>query len=69
MDFIKINSDYNWVLKVLSSCTRIEQIEVCQSLFNNFIYKWISDLSEERTITFNWNFQKHKSQKMIELRK
>lgn len=69
MDFIKINSDYNWVLKVLSSCTRIEQIEVCQNLFNNFIYKWISDLSEERTLTFNWNFQKHKSQKIIELRK
>lgn len=69
MEFLKINSDYNWVLKVLNSCTRLEQLEICQKLFNNFINKWISDLSEEKTLTFNWNFQKHKSQKIIELRK
>lgn len=68
MEVIKINSDYDWILKVLYSCTRIEQVEICQNLFNNFIYKWLSDLSEERTLTFNWNFQKNKSQKLNELR-
>jgi len=68
MEFIQIKTDYDWVLKVLKSCETKEQLQVAQKLFDNFIYKWLSDLSEEKTLTFNWNFQKHKSQKIIELR-
>lgn len=69
MDFIKINSDYDWVVKVLQSCKRLEQLTVAENLFKNFINKWIDELSEERTLKLNWNFQKHKSQKIIELKK
>jgi len=68
MEVLKIQKDYGWVLKVLDSCKTKEQVDTCQTLFNNFIYKWIHDLSEERTLTFNWNFQKHKSQKLITIK-
>lgn len=69
MEVLKIQKDYGWVLKVLESCITQEQVKVCEKLFNNFIYKWVDELSEERTMTFNWNFQKHKSQKLIKLKK
>lgn len=69
MDILNIQKDYSFVLKVLESCTKLEHLEASQKLFDNFIYKWISDLSEERTLKFNWNFQKNKSQKIRQLRK
>ena len=69
MEVLKIQKDYGWVLKVLDSCITQEQVKVCEKLFNNFIYKWVDELSEERLMTFNWNFQKHKSQKLIKIKK
>lgn len=69
MDVLNIQKDYGWVLKVLESCRTNEQIQTCEKVFKNFINKWVDELSEERLMTFNWNFQKHRSQKLINLRK
>jgi len=67
MEIIKLQHEYEWVVSVLNSCTNLDQIKTSENLFSNFINKWIDDLSEEKTLTLNWNFKKHVSQKKLNL--
>ena len=69
MDIIKIQKDYEWVLKVLISSINESQIKTTDRLFNNFINKWSEELSEERKQTFFSNYRKYKSSRTITLRK
>lgn len=67
MDVITLQKEYEWVVSVLNSCENLQQITSSENLFKNFIYKWIDELSEERTLSLNWNFKKHVSQKKLSL--
>jgi hypothetical protein len=65
MDILKLQKEYDWVVTVLNSCENLQQINSSENLFKNFIHKWIDELSEEKTLTLNWNFKKHVSQKKL----
>jgi len=68
MDIINIQKDYAWVLKVLETSITKQHVKVCENLFENFVKKWSSDISDVRIMTFSSNFQKLKSKKNLEVR-
>ena len=69
MDFINLQKEYEWVLKVLNSSLNEVQIKTTERLFENFLNKWSKDLSEERQLTFVSNFRKYKSHRMTIVKK
>ena len=37
----EVNTDYNWVLKVISGCRTEQQFRTVRNLTNNFFNKWM----------------------------
>jgi hypothetical protein len=63
-----INTDFNKIIKVLSSSTKKEHIIVCDRLFENFKKKWselIEDSVNDIIYTSKFNSQKSNIQKKL----
>jgi hypothetical protein len=69
MEFIKIQNDYTWTIKVLESCLTEPQIEVSEKLFSRFISKWSDEISDERRLQFTHGFYRLVKSKFLEVRK
>ena len=48
MEFINIQNDYTWVVKVLESCLTESQIDASEKIFKQFLEKWENELPNER---------------------
>jgi hypothetical protein len=60
METLKIEGEYGWVVKILEPCENVEQIGVSQKLFDNFIKKWDKEITNERKLRLQHNFDKLK---------
>jgi hypothetical protein len=69
MDFLKIESEFKWVLKVLNSCQNISQINVVDTLFYNYKTKWVYELSDIKLMTLSSNYEREKSLKISQIQK
>jgi len=69
MEFINIQNDYTWVVKVLESCLTESQISTSEKLFGQFLGKWKNEIPDERRDRLNDNFGKLVKSKTVELRK
>lgn len=69
MEFINIQNDYTWVVKVLESCLTESQINTSEKLFRQFLGKWKNEIPDERRDRLNDNFGKLVKSKTVELRK
>lgn len=57
MDVFQINTEFNWVKKVLFSSQTTKHVECCDDLFNNFIKKWRFDMTKDLKITLSNDFR------------
>jgi hypothetical protein len=57
MDVFQINTEFNWVKKVLFSSETYDHIRCCDNLFNNFINKWKFDITKDLKITLSNDFR------------
>lgn len=69
MEFIKIQDEYTWVVKVLDSCLTVTQISTSEKLFRQFLGKWKNGIPDERRDRLINNFGKLIKSKTIEVRK
>ena len=69
MQFIKIQNDYTWTIKVLESCLTEPQIEVSEKLFSRFLSKWVDEISDERRLQFTNGFYRLVKSKFLSVRK
>lgn len=69
MDFLKVESEYKWVLKVLNSCLNITQIKVVDLLFKTYKQKWSYELSDIKLLTINSDYERQKSLRLDEIQK
>lgn len=61
-----VNKDFEFVLKVLSSCETKEQIKTTEKLFENFKNKWKNNLDCFDILDFMFKFEnKRKKLKKI----
>ncbi len=58
MDIIKFEKEFNWVIKVLESCEKDEQVLISRNLFDILMNRWSAHLSKERIISFSSLFSK-----------
>ena len=69
MEFINVQNDYTWVVKVLESCLTESQISTSEKLFIRFLGKWKNEIPDERRDRLNNNFGKLVKSKTVEIRK
>lgn len=69
MEFIEIQNDYTWTIKVLESCITEPQIEVSEKLFSRFLSKWVDEISDERRLQFTHGFYRIVKSKFLEVRR
>ncbi|MEY4573162.1 MAG: hypothetical protein RLZ10_2446 [Bacteroidota bacterium] len=64
MEFIEIKNEFNWVVKILNSSRTKEHISASEKLFENFIKKWDSDLSDVMKLKYQNEFNQIKNGKV-----
>ncbi len=64
MEFIDIKNEFNWVIKILNSSKTEDHVSASEKLFENFIKKWDSDLSDIMKIKYRNEFYRNKESKM-----
>lgn len=64
MEFIEIKNEFNWVIKILNSSRTKEHISASEKLFENFIKKWDSDLSDIMKLKYQNEFNQIKNGKV-----
>jgi len=64
MEFIEIKNEFNWVVKILNSSRTKEHISSSEKLFENFIKKWDSDLSDVMKLKYQNEFNQIKNGKV-----
>jgi hypothetical protein len=69
MDFLKVESEYKWVLKVLNSCLNITQIKVTDLLFKTYKQKWSYEISDIKLMTINSDYERQKLLRVNEIQK
>ena len=69
MDFLNIEREYQWVLKVLNSCLTINQIKVADLLFKTYKQKWSYELSDIKLMTIELSYERQKSLRLDEIQK
>jgi|TARA_R110000868_G_scaffold87087_1_gene243803 hypothetical protein len=69
MEFINIQNDYTWVVKVLESCLTESQVDASEKIFKQFLGKWGNELPDERREKLIYNFDKLVKSKTVEIRK
>ena len=69
MEFINLQNDYTWVIKVLESCVTEFQIDASEKIFKQFLEKWGNELPDERREKLVNNFDKLVKSKTVEIRK
>lgn len=69
MDFLKVESEYKWVLKVLNSCLNITQIKVADLLFKTYKQKWSYEISDIKLMTINSDYERQKLLRVNEIQK
>jgi len=69
MEFLEIEKEYGWVIKVLESCVSVSQIDVTEKLFNNFIKKWSLFLSDERKTRLRFSFDRLSWAQSVKIKK
>jgi len=69
MEFINLQNDYTWVVKVLESCVTEFQIDASEKIFKQFLEKWGNELPDERREKLVNNFDKLVKSKTVEIRK
>ena len=69
MEFINLQNDYTWVIKVLESCVTEFQIDASEKIFKQFLEKWENELPNERREKLIYNFDKLVKSKSVEIRK
>ena len=56
MDILGVESEFNWVVKVLDSSKTVNQIDMSEQLFKIFLHKWEGILNIDQQNTFYKNF-------------
>lgn len=69
MEFINVQNDYTWVVKVLESCVTEFQIDASEKIFKQFLEKWRNKLPDKRREKLIYNFNKLVKSKTVEVRK
>jgi hypothetical protein len=69
MDFMSIETEYEWVLKTLNSSTSMDHINVSDKLFDAYITKWSDELSDVKLMKINSTYERQKSLKIVEIQK
>lgn len=57
MEFLTIENEYQWVLRVLESSINIDQINTSKNLFTCFMNKWSYDISDISEMKFKNTFK------------
>lgn len=69
MEILQIQNEFSWVIKVLDSCVKEQQVTMTDKLFDRFLEKWKEFISDERKTRFSFIFDKAKKGKISEIRK
>lgn len=56
MDVLGVESEFNWVVKILESSKTLTQIDMSEQLFKIFSHKWEGILNIDQQNTFYKNF-------------
>ena len=56
MDVLGVESEFNWVVKILESSKTVTQIDMSEQLFKIFSHKWEGILNIDQQNTFYKNF-------------
>jgi hypothetical protein len=68
MEFLQIDIEYKWVVKVMESSTTFSQLETSEKLFQNFLGKWGAFISNIILIKLTNNFNKLKNIRLNKLK-
>ena len=69
MDIFQINTEFNWIKKVLFSSETYDHIRCCRNLFNNFINKWKFDMTKDLKITLSNDFRINYEEQIEKIKK
>jgi len=69
MNIISIETEYEWVLKILNSSITMNHINVSDRLFDAYVTKWSDELSDVKLMTINSKYGREKSLKILEIQK
>jgi hypothetical protein len=61
MEFLEIENEFNWVLKVMESSTNLEHLKTSEKLFQNFLDKRRAFISNIIIIKLTNNFNINKN--------
>jgi hypothetical protein len=67
MNIISIETEYEWVLKILNSSKTMDHINVSDKLFESYVKKWLDELSDVKLMTINSIYGRKKSLKILEI--
>lgn len=69
MTFLNLETEFNWVVKILNSCVNLPQITTTDKLFESYKNRWSDELSDVKVLTLNSKYEREKSLKIIEIQK
>ena len=69
IDFINVDNEFDWVVKILNSCVNLPQIGTADKLFESYKNKWSEELSDVKVLTLNSRYEREKSLKILEIQK
>ena len=61
MEFLQIDAEFKWVIKVMESSTNLEHLKTSEKLFQNFLDKWRAFISNILLIKLTNNFNINKN--------
>lgn len=69
MTFLNLETEFNWVVKILNSCVNLPQITTTDKLFESYKNRWSDELSDVKVLTLNSKYEREKSLKILEIQK
>jgi hypothetical protein len=69
IDFINVDNEFDWVVKILNSCVNLPQISTTDKLYESYKNRWSEELSDVKILTLNSKYEREKSLKILELQK
>jgi hypothetical protein len=57
----KMEEDFDWVLKIVSSSQNFNHIVISNQLFTNFLHKWRNFMTEKQIKEYTFMFEHGKS--------
>ena len=61
MEFLQIDAEFKWVIKVMESSTNLTHLKTSEKLFQNFLDKWRAFISNILLIKLTNNFNINKN--------